>query len=114
MHKTLQQLHIPHNTKAILINNTCCERYIALLLGKSDGHGVLRSDFEALKGLHCHGGLLVVFKFYKGDTWLCFNHSDFPKSWILLEKHLQHHASGFMGQILYEEYIVWSNCFLCT
>ena len=106
MQKTLQQL-----IKAIL-KTTLAVRDIGLLFGKSDGHGVMRSDFEALKGLHRHGGLLVIFKFYKCNTWLCINHSDFPKSWILLEKHLQHHTSGFMGQILYEEYIVWSNCFL--
>jgi hypothetical protein len=32
----------------------------------------------------------------------------------LLEEHLQHHASGFMGQVLNKQYIIWRSCFLCT
>jgi len=85
-----------------------------LLLGISNSHGVLGSNFETLKGLHGHGGLHIIFKFHKCNTWLRLNHSDFPKSWVLLEEHLQHHASGFMGQVLNKQYIIWRSCFLCT
>lgn len=82
-------------------------------LGESDSHWILWGDFETLKGLHGHGWLHIIFKFYKGNAWLCFNHSNFLKSWILLEEHFKHWAGGFVGQILYEQYIIWSSSFLC-
>lgn len=74
----------------------------------------MRSDFEALKSLHGHRGLYIVFKIYKCNTWLCFNQTHLLKTWILLEEHFKHPTGGFMRQILYKQNIVWSSCLLGT
>lgn len=76
------------------------------------GHGILRRDLEALKSLHCHRWLYVIFKIYECDTWLCINRAHFLKPGVLFEEHFKHSAGSFIRQILYEQNNVRSSCFL--
>lgn len=85
-----------------------------LLFSKGYNHGILRGNFEAMKSLHGHGWLHLIFKIYKCDTWLCFDQAHFLKTWVLFEEHFKHPTSSFMRQILYEQNIVRSSCFLGT
>ncbi|GER30474.1 armadillo/beta-catenin repeat family protein /kinesin motor family protein [Striga asiatica] len=45
--------------------------------GIRNEHWILGSDIKALKALHGSQGPRVVFIFYKGNTRLCFDHTNF-------------------------------------
>lgn len=78
-----------------------------LLLGICDHHRILERYVEALKSLHCHSCLHFIAILNKCNAWLCLDHSNFLKTRILTEEHLEHQGSNFMGKILDKQYIIW-------
>ena len=106
-------------TAAFLWKGASKKKMAHLFLCIGNQHWILLVYLQTLKPLHSNCRLHLIPILHKGNPWLCFHHSNFLKTWVLAEKHLQHHRCCLMGKILNEEYAIWRsrsfrNCRFCT